>query len=137
LLVIGVGAYLSEKFGKRHAPFVFVGLIAGLQMMVSFTSSKFVTLTFGGVEFFIIAGSLMFPILALGEDYLNEFYGAKIAKSAVTSQFIVRALSTIFLIWIIFLPAPASNPENFALFRDLMGIVPRVAISSIIATYLG
>lgn len=137
LLVIGVGAFLADRFGKKYASFVVVGLLVGLQMMVAFTSAKFVTLTFGGYEFFIIAGSLMYPILALGEDYLNEFYGRSIAKSAVTSQFIVRALSTVFLIWLIYLPAPSTDPENFDLFKDLMMIVPRVAISSMIATYLG
>ncbi|SDK94714.1 queuosine precursor transporter [Natronincola ferrireducens] len=137
LAVIATGAYLSEKLGKKYAPFVLVGLLSGLQIMVSFTSSKFVALTVGGVEFFIIAGSLMYPILALGEDYLNEFYGREIAKSAVTAQFIVRALSTIFLIWLIFLPAPSFAEENFTIFKDLMGIVPRVAISSMLGTYIG
>lgn len=137
LLVIASGAFFADKYGKRYAPLVMVGILSGLQIMVSFTSSKFVTLTVGGVEFFIIAGSLMYPILALGEDYLNEFYGRAVAKSAVIAQFIVRALSTLFLIWIIYLPAPSFSQENFFIFRDLMGIVPRVAISSIIATYLG
>ena len=137
LLTISVGCLLAEKFGKKYAPFVIVGLMGGLQIMVSFTSSKFVGLSVGGVEYFIVAGSLMYPILALGEDYLNEFYGPKIAKSSVYAQFIVRALSTLFLIWLIFLPAPSFNSENFGTFKNLMGIVPRVAISSMLATYVG
>lgn len=137
LLVIAGGAFLADWFGKKYAPFVIVGLLSGLQIMVSFTSSKFTVLIFGGTEFFIIAGSLMYPILALGEDYLNEFYGKSIARSAVVAQFIIRALSTIFLIWLIFLPAPEFQQENFTVFRDLMGIVPRVAIASMLATYFG
>ena len=137
LFTIAGGCILAEIFGKRYAPFVIVGLMGGLQIMVSFTSSKFVSLKMGGVEMFIVAGSLMYPVLALGDDYLNEFYGPKIARASVLAQLIARALSTAFLIWLIFLPAPSFNQGNFAAFRDLMGIVPRVAISSMLASYIG
>lgn len=139
LIVIIVAAVLADRFGKAYAPFIMVGLMAGLQIMVSFTSSKNVGLYFGGQSFFIIAGSLMYPILACGEDYLNEFYGREIAKSSVVCQFIVRALSTLFLIWLIFLTPPPGerNIQNYTMFRDLMMVVPRVAVASMIATYIG
>lgn len=137
LIVIIVGAVLADRLGKAYAPFIMVGLMAGLQIMVSFTSSKDCTLTIAGQEFFIIAGSLMYPILACGEDYINEFYGREIAKSSVTCQFIVRALSTVYLIWLIYLPCPASSTENYTMFAKLMGVVPRVAVASMIATYIG
>lgn len=137
LIVIGLGAYLCDRVAKEYSSYAFVGLMVGLQIMVSFTSSKFVALTVGGKEFIIIAGSLMYPVLACGDDYLNEFYGEKIAKSSVYGQFIARSLTTAYLIWLIYLPEPAIKQGNFIMFRDLMGIVPRVAISSIIATYIG
>ena len=137
LIVIIIGAVLADRFGKAYAPFIMVGLMAGLQIMVSFTSSKNCTLTVAGQEFFIIAGSLMYPILACGEDYINEFYGREIAKSSVTCQFIVRARSTAYLVWLIYLPAPAAEAENYTMFAKLMGVVPRVAIASMIATYIG
>ncbi len=137
LITIIIGAVLADKFGKKYAPFIMVGLMAGLQIMVSFTSSKFVTLTLGGQEFFIIAGSLMYPILACGEDYINEFYGRDIAKSSVTCQFIVRALTTAYLIWLIFLPNPVAEADNYIMFEALNSLVPRVAIASMIATYIG
>ncbi len=137
LIVIIVGSILADRFGKKYAPFIMVGLMAGLQIMVSFTSSKNCTITLGGQEFFIIAGSLMYPILACGEDYINEFYGPEIAKSSVTCQFIVRALTTVYLLWLIFLPNPSGDPENYTMFAKLNGVVPRIAISSIIATYIG
>lgn len=137
LIVIAIGAVLCDKVAKKYSSIVFVGLMVGLQIMVSFTSGKFVALTVGGKEFIIIAGSLMYPVLACGDDYLNEFYGEKIARASVQSQFIARILTTIFLIWLIFLPEPAIKEGNFVMFRDLMGIVPRVAASSITATYIG
>lgn len=137
LIIIIVGSILADKMGKAYAPFIMVGLMAGLQIMVSFTSAKDVTLTVGGQEFYIIAGSLMYPILACGEDFINEFYGKKIAKSSVTCQFIVRALSTIYLVWLMYLPCPAANTSNYEMFAKLMGVVPRVTIASILATYIG
>lgn len=136
-LVIGVGGILSDRMGKQYAPFVMVGLITGLQIMMSLTSGKFVGLTMNGVDFFIIGGSLMYPVLALGEDYLNEFYGEAVAKSAVYAQFIARVLTTLVLVWMIFLPAPSFNAGNYDVFAEVMGSVPRVAVASMIATYFG
>jgi uncharacterized integral membrane protein (TIGR00697 family) len=137
LLVIIVAAVWADRFGKGYAPIIMVGLMAGLQMLVSVTSAKNVGLTFGGQTFFIIAGSLMYPLLACGEDYINEFYGKDVAKSSVLAQLIVRVLSTLFLIWVIVLPSPPNGETNYTMFATLMGIVPRVAASSIIATYIG
>lgn len=137
LVVIIVAAVWADRFGKGYAPIILVGLMAGLQMLVSVTSAKNVGLVFGGQTFFIIAGSLMYPLLACGEDYINEFYGKDVAKSSVLAQLIVRVLSTLFLIWIIVLPPPPNGEANYNMFATLMGIVPRVAASSIIATYIG
>lgn len=137
LIIIIVAAIAADKMGKRYAPFVMVGLMAGLQIMVSFTSAKNVGLYVNGQSFFIIAGSLMYPILACGEDYINEFYGREIAQSSVTCQFIVRTLTTIYLVWLIYLPGTPGGEENYTHFRDLMMVVPRVTIASIIATYIG
>jgi len=137
LVFIVIAAIWADRFGKGYAPVILVGLMAGLQMLVSVTSAKNVGLYFGGQSFFIIAGSLMFPILACGEDYINEFYGRDVAKASVLAQLIIRVLSTLFLVWIIFLPSPPNGEANYSMFATLMGVVPRVAASSIIASYIG
>lgn len=137
VLFIVVAAIWADRFGKGYAPVILVGLMAGLQMLVSVTSAKNVGLLFGGQSFFIIAGSLMFPILACGEDYINEFYGREVAKSSVLAQLIIRVLSTLFIVWIIVLPSPPNGEANYSMFATLMGVIPRVAASSIIASYIG
>lgn len=137
LLLFIVAAIWADRYGKGYAPVILVAFMAGLQMLVSVTSAKFVGLTFAGQTYFIIAGSLMYPLLACGEDYINEFYGKKLAKSSVLAQLIVRVLSTLFLIWVIYLPFPGNSEANFNNFASIMGIVPRVAFSSIVATYIG
>lgn len=137
MLVISVSAFFAEKQGKEKAPYIMVGVMVGLQMMVSFTSSKNCSLIMNNQDFFIIAGSLMYPILACGDDYLNEFYGKDVAKCSVNSQLITRILSTLYLIWIIYLPCPVGETENYTMFATLMNVVPRVTVASIIATYIG
>lgn len=137
MLVICISAFLAEKHGKKKAPYIMVGVMVGLQMMVSFTSSKNCSLMMNNQDFFIIAGSLMYPILACGDDYLNEFYGKDIAKCSVKSQLITRILSTLYLIWLIYLPCPTGDTENYTMFATLMNVVPRVTVASIIATYIG
>ena len=137
LIVICIAAFFAEKHGKEKAPYIMVGVMVGLQMMVSFTSSKNCSLIMNGKDFFIIAGSLMYPILACGDDYLNEFYGKSIAKASVKAQLITRILSTLYLIWIIYLPCPSGDTDNFTMFKTLMNVVPRVTVASIIATYIG
>ena len=137
MLVICISAFYAEKKGKEKAPYIMVGVMVGLQMMVSFTSSKNCSLMMNNQDFFIIAGSLMYPILACGDDYLNEFYGKDIAKCSVNAQLLTRVLSTLYLIWIIQLPCPTGDTENYIMFSTLMNVVPRVTISSIIATYIG
>ena len=130
-------SFFAEKQGKEKAPYIMVGVMVGLQMMVSFTSSKNCSLMLNNRDFFIIAGSLMYPILACGDDYLNEFYGKDIAKCSVNSQLITRILSTLYLVWLIHLPCPVGDTENYNMFATLMNVVPRVTVASIIATYIG
>lgn len=136
LLVVTISAIAADRVGKQYAPLIMVGLMVGLQIMVNFVSPKECTLTAGGQEFFIIAGSLMYPILACGDDYLNEFYGPKVAKASVNGQFIARILTTLYLIWLIFLPCPSGSEENYNSFATLMAVVPRITVASIIAGYV-
>lgn len=137
MFVICISAFGAEKHGKEKAPYIMIGVMVGLQIMVSFTSSKNCSLMVNNQDFFIIAGSLMYPILACGDDYLNEFYGKNVAKCSVKSQLITRILSTLYLIWLIHLPCPTGDTENYTMFLTLMNVVPRVTLASIIATYIG
>jgi uncharacterized integral membrane protein (TIGR00697 family) len=133
---------LKEASSKNQLPndimfkFIMVGLVVALYMMVTFTSAKNCSLIIAGKEYFIIAGSLMYPVLAYGLDVIDEFLGKRYAKISVYVQLLARILVTIYLIWIIYLPAPSGETENFIMFRDLMSILPRVTIASVIANYI-
>ncbi|MDR0920123.1 MAG: queuosine precursor transporter [Oscillospiraceae bacterium] len=133
---------LKETSSKNQIPkdtvfkFTMVGLVVALYMMVTFTSAKNCSLIIAGKEYFIIAGSLMYPVLAYGLDIIDEFLGKKYAKISVHVQLLSRILVTIYLLWIIYLPAPTGETENFIMFRDLMGILPRVTVASVIANYI-
>ena len=109
-----------------------VGLMAGLQIMVSFTSSKDCTLTIAGQEFYIIAGSLMYPILACGEDYINEFYGREIAKSfsymPVHSSCALNSIPSLADLPAV--PPPEARTTIFG-FKTLMGVVPALLLPAL------
>lgn len=136
LLLLGLCAIYITLFQKEKAGYLWVGIMAGLQILVSFTSAKECGITLAGKDFFIIAGSLIYPVLSCGEDYINEFYGKQIAKNALSAQIISRIVTTLYLLLLIRIPAPSSNPENYNLFFELMNTLPRIAISSIVATYI-
>ena len=136
LVLMTLAAIVADRVNRKMCKHIIMGLTVGLYMMVSFTSSKSCSIIVGGKEFFIIAGSLMFPVLAYGLDIINEFWGKKSAKAAVHAQLIARILTTVYLIWIIYLPAPSGEQENFFMFRDLMQILPRITAASVIAGYI-
>ena len=136
LLLLGFCAVYITLFQKDKAEFLWVGILAGLQILISFTSAKECGIILAGKEFFIIAGSLIYPILACGEDYINEFYGKQIAKNALVAQIISRIITTIYMVLLIRIPAPSLSKDNYNAFYELMNILPRIAVSSIIATYI-
>ena len=135
LILVVVAAYI-EIFHKKNATYIWIGVMSGIQILVSFTSSKECGILIGGKEYFIIAGSLIYPVLSCGEDLINEYYGKSVAKNALLGQIISRIITTIYLLYIIYLPAPSNALDNYYQFYNLMKTLPRVAISSIVATYV-
>lgn len=135
VLLISCAMYITI-FQEKQAKYLWCGIMAGLQILVSFTSAKECGLTLAGKNFFIIAGSLIYPVLSCGEDYINEIYGKRVAQNALNAQIISRIVTTFYLILLIRIPAPLSNSENYTDFFKLMNTLPRIAISSISATYI-
>ena len=136
LIILTIAASYIEIFQKKNAAYIWVGVMSGIQILVSFTSAKECGIILGGKEYFIIAGSLIYPVLSCGEDLINEYYGKGIAKNALHGQIISRIITTVYLLYIIYLPAPSNAQDNYIQFYNLMKTLPRVAISSIAATYI-
>lgn len=133
---VGIGIIVAEIFGREYAFLWIVAIQGAFQILISFTSAQFVGLTLGGVTFITIAGSLIYPTLELGQNYLNEFYGFKISRTSVNAQLVCRVLTALLLLFLFLLPYPAKFAQNHADFLSLNRIVPRIAIASIIATWI-
>jgi queuosine precursor transporter len=133
---VGIGIICAEIFGREYAVIWIVAIQGAFQLLISFTSAQFVGLVLGGVTFITIAGSLIYPTLELGQNYLNEFYGLKISRTSVNAQLVCRVMTALLLLFLFLLPYPEKFAENHAQFVGLNKIVPRIAIASIIATWI-
>ena len=133
---VGVGIIIAEIFGREHAVLWIVGLQCAFQILISFTSAQFVGLTIAGVTFITIAGSLIYPTIELGANYLNEFYGLKVSRTSVNAQLVCRVVTSVVLGFLFLLPSPAGYEQNHTDFLNLNKIVPRIAAASIIATWI-
>ena len=133
---VGIGIIMAEIFGRQYAVLWIVGIQGAFQIFISFTSAQFVGLVLGGVTFITIAGSLVYPTLELGQNYLSEFYGLKVSRTSVHAQMLCRIMTSILLLFLFLLPYPPNFEQNHSAFLALNKIVPRIAIASIIATWI-
>ncbi|MGE0845504.1 MAG: queuosine precursor transporter [Flavobacteriaceae bacterium] len=135
-LAVGTGIIIAELVGRKYAVLWIVAIQGAFQVMISFTSAQFVGLVIGGVTFVTIAGSLIYPTLELGQNYLSEFYGEKVSRTSVNAQLICRIITALLLAFLFLLPFPPGFEGNNESFLGLNKIVPRIAVASIIATWI-
>ncbi len=133
---VGIGIIMAEIFGRQYAVLWIVGIQGAFQILISFTSAQFVGLVLGGVTFITIAGSLIYPTLELGQNYLSEFYGLKVSRTSVHAQMVCRIITSLLLLFLFLLPYPSNFEQNHSAFVSLNKIVPRIAVASIIATWI-
>ena len=133
---VGIGIIAAEIFGREHTVLWIVGLQCAFQILISFTSAQFVGLTIAGITFITIAGSLIYPTIELGANYLNEFYGLKVSRTSVNAQLVCRVITSVVLAFLFLLPAAPGYEQNHAEFLNLNKIVPRIAAASIVATWV-
>lgn len=133
---------LSEKVAGVWAPIWIIGFMAAVSILFDYGGIKQINLPIFGKPLFFASGTMMWPVLALGQDYLNEFYGKKLADNFISGMFLGKIGVALGTIWIIFyLPAPspaiaADLAEVAHSFEDLMMISPRLNIASICACIL-
>lgn len=138
LTLVTVGVLVSERLGKKHATYMIVALLAGITLFSDIlASAKMSELTFFKWQLTIPAGTFVFPVILLGQDYLNEFYGEKVARTGVWGGFLAKIFMAIML------PILLSDIIPSGQFADLESAArfclsqsPRVAIASIICYWL-
>lgn len=82
------------------------------------------------------AGIILFPIVYLFGDVFTEVYGYKASRKAIWTAFFSLIMAVVFFkIGEIITPAPFW--ENQKAYVDILGKIPRIAIASIVAFFLG
>ena len=82
------------------------------------------------------AGTILFPLSYIFGDILTEVYGYKKARQVIWTGFLSLILMSLVFFVVGFLPA-AQGWENQEAYDLILGIVPRIAIASMIAYFAG
>jgi len=82
------------------------------------------------------AGIILFPISYIFGDVLTEVYGYARSRRVIWLGFLCSALMSV-IYWIVGLLPPASGWENQDAYQRILGIVPRIALGSLVAYWAG
>lgn len=121
---------MEKKDLKFLAPIT--GLFVAVLLISNISSTKIAQVGFLVLD----AGTLLFPLSYIFGDILTEVYGYKKARQVIWTGFVSLALMSVVFFIVGFLPA-AVGWENQPAYDLILGIVPRIAIASIIAFFAG
>ena len=134
--IIALGIFVAEKFGKKYAPLLIIGMLSGFTILADLGSIKLSAIQLGGMEFIAPAGSLLFAVLYFGSDYLNELYGRKVARFNVYAGWLSKIAVALGMLFVIYVMGNPSVPDIAATneqFNTLLSLGPRLNIASIVA----
>lgn len=134
--IIAFGIFIAERFGKKWAPLLIIGMLSGFTILADLGSIKLAVIKLAGFELIAPAGSLLFAVLYFGGDYLNELYGKRVARFNVYAGWLAKiavALGMLFVIFIMQSPSIPSIAETNSRFDSLLSLGPRLNIASIVA----
>ena len=135
-LVILVAVILSERFGGVWAPIWIVCFLIGMSILFDYGGVRQTEFFISGKFMLFACGPMMWPVLALGQDYINEFYGKKLAYNYTIGMFLAKvgvAAGTLWIIKMLPIPSDAALGSTASAFNTIMGLAPRINIASIIA----
>ena len=119
---------------KSHAYTLIVSLFTAILLISNIASTKLFGLW--ETDIIIDGGTILFPLAYILGDVITEVYGFKRAKFIIFCGFIAMALMSATLFAVQLLP-PASDWANQGAYEAILGLVPRIAIGSLIAYMVG
>ena len=115
----------------RYFSFI-VGIFVAVLIVSNTASTKILKLgpfTFDG-------GTLLFPLAYIFGDILTEVYGYRNSRKVIWTGFACLAIATLTYYLVGLLPAAADWTGQSA-YMQILGVVPRIAIASLIAYFAG
>lgn len=137
--IVAVICVISERLAKGYVPIMIAALLAGVTIIADITASaKLIELNFFGWELITTAGIFAFPVILLGFDYLNEFYGKESAKIGVWGGFMAKVYMALMLPVLLsdFLPAAGFALDLQDASRIALAQGARIGLASIVAYFL-
>lgn len=121
---------------EEHKPYKYLGFITGLFVAVLLISNTTSTKILQLGPFTFDGGTLLFPIAYIFGDILTEVYGYSKARKVIWTGFLCAALMAVLYYIVGALPAAADWPFQES-YMNILGIVPRIVIASLIAYFAG
>jgi uncharacterized integral membrane protein (TIGR00697 family) len=109
-----------------------VGLFVAVLIVSNTASTKILDLgpfTFDG-------GTILFPLAYIFGDILTEVYGYRNSRKVIWTGFACLALATA-VYYVVGLLPPANDWNGQDAYMQILGIVPRIALASLIAYFAG
>lgn len=79
---------------------------------------------------------LIFPLTYIPGDVLSEVYGFKTARRVIMTSFILQFMAVVVFQAVSFLP-PAHGWNLQTAYDQILGLVPRIALASLVAYFFG
>lgn len=123
---------MTEKHFEFKYFHIVTGLFVAVLLISNIASVKILNLgwfTFDG-------GTLLFPLAYIFGDILTEVYGYKRSRKVIWTGFFCLLLATVTF-YIVGLLPEASGWLNQEAYNSILGVVPRIALASVIAYFFG
>lgn len=133
-ILLLVVIFLVTKFCYNYSFSMLIAFLTGLHILTCFTIAKSGIVVLNGEKIVMVVSTLLFPVLAYGEDFINEVWGKRFAKISLYSQLLTRICISVYTIWIININS--TTEEIYDSYRVVMYIAPKSTINTIIAMFI-
>ncbi|PZA07085.1 MULTISPECIES: queuosine precursor transporter [unclassified Meiothermus] len=82
-------------------------------------------------------GTILFPLAYIFGDVLTEVYGYKRSRRVIWTGFLLLTLATLTFGLVNALPTPPDQQNTARAFSTVLGLVPRIALASLVAYWVG
>lgn len=122
---------IEEAGGARY--FIYVAIAFVVVLMISST----VAVKLVQIGPFTVAGAIiLFPLSYIFGDILTEVYGYKATRKIIWSGFVAQIFMSLMYVLVMNLE-PASFWAGQKAFEEILGIVPRIVLGSMVAYFVG
>ncbi len=123
-----------HRLTKNTAQIMIATLFIAVLLISNLVSTKLIGIP--GINIIIDGGTILFPLAYILGDIITEVYGFRKAKLIILCGFMSMLLMSL-TVFIVQIAPPAQEWGNQAAYEAILGIVPRIAIGSLIAYLVG